>query len=164
MLAAVDTNFLLALAADDEDALDAADTLRRRAPRFQVVATPTVLEELRFFKVQLRNPRLQSAATKALASFRADWNFQSAALSPAQHGVVERVADHLRIAGVLPHEERHDSFILVEAALLGAKLLVTKDSVVRGADYSRLVFELREFDLHPPVIATPKEIVRKFFH
>ena len=64
---------------------------------------------------------------------------------------------------VLPHEERHDSFIVVEAALINAKMLVTEDSILRGLDYARLVFELGEFGLHPPVLATPKEIVRKFF-
>lgn len=163
MFAAVDTNFLLALADGDEDALDALKTLRQRASNLKICATPTTLAELQFFKTRCSDARLKHSATIASSSFKKDWGFQIAHLTSTQEAVVVRIAAQLREKGVLPIEERHDAFILVEASLLGAKLFVTEDSVLRNADYPKLVFELGEFDLHPPVIATPKEIVRKFY-
>jgi rRNA-processing protein FCF1 len=164
MFAVVDTNFLLGLAWNDEDTIDAVQTLELRAPHLLISATQTVLEELRFFKEQATNKGLKAAATKALASFKTIWGFNAVLLSSGQQNRVEKIANHLRQAQVLPREERHDSFILVEAAFIEAKLLVTEDSMLRGADYARLVFELGGFGLHAPVLATPKEIVSKFFH
>ena len=163
MFAAVDTNFLLALAAEDEDVMDALQTLRHRTPNLLVSATPTPLAELRFFQRQQADLRLKTGATRALACFKNVWKFHAPLLTPAQQGAVRKAADRLRAAGVLPMEERHDSFILAEAATIGARLLVTADTVLRGIDYARLIFELGEFDLHPPVLVTPRELVRKFF-
>jgi hypothetical protein len=34
---------------------------------------------------------------------------------------------------------------------------------LRGIDFERLAFELHSFDLAAPVIASSREIVRKFF-
>src|SRR5207248_9168143 len=120
---------------------------RVRAPHLVVAATPTPLAELRFFKNQSSNSELKSAATRALASFKGVWGFHPVSLTPTQRDRVERIADQLRAINILPSEERHDSFILVEAALISAKLLVTEDAVLRGVDYSRLVFELSEWNL-----------------
>jgi hypothetical protein len=60
--------------------------------------------------------------------------------------------------------EVNDGLILAEAALLNCSLLLTSDEHLRGIDFERLTFELQSFDLPTPVIATPREIVRKFFH
>lgn len=60
-------------------------------------------------------------------------------------------------------EERNDSLMLSEAAILNCILLISDDRQVRGIDFARLTFELRSFDLPAPVIATSKEIARKFF-
>jgi len=46
---------------------------------------------------------------------------------------------------------------------LQCALLLTSDSHLRGVDHELLVLVLNPFDLTPPVIATPREIVRKFF-
>ena len=53
--------------------------------------------------------------------------------------------------------------ILAEAALLGCAVLLTSDSHLRGLDYARLTWELKACDVSVPVIATPREIVKKFF-
>jgi hypothetical protein len=47
--------------------------------------------------------------------------------------------------------------------LLGARLLLSSDEHLRGIDFARLTIELQSFDLTAPVIATPLEVVRKFF-
>src|SRR5438874_13820402 len=90
MLAAVDTNFLLGLACSDNDTLDALETLRDRAPHFLVSATPTPLQELRFFKEQSLDARLKAAAAKALANFKTIWGFRAALLTRIQNERVEK--------------------------------------------------------------------------
>jgi hypothetical protein len=40
---------------------------------------------------------------------------------------------------------------------------VTSDEHLRGIDFERLTLELQAFDVTAPIIATPREIVRKFF-
>ena len=65
--------------------------------------------------------------------------------------------------GLLPQEKVNDGLILAEAALLNCSILLTSDEHLRGIDFERLTFELRAFDLSAPVIATPREIVKKFF-
>jgi len=42
-------------------------------------------------------------------------------------------------------------------------VLLTSDAHLRGIDFARLTLELQSFDVAAPVIATPREIVRKFF-
>jgi predicted nucleic acid-binding protein len=76
--------------------------------------------------------------------------------------LVEEVARELRSRGLLPRQEVHDSFILAEAALLGCGLLLTSDEHLRGVDHEHLTLVLNPFELVPPVIASPREIVRKF--
>ena len=66
-------------------------------------------------------------------------------------------------AGLLPDEETHDAPILAEAALLGCGILLTSDAHLRGLDFQRLTLLLQDFDVAAPFIATPREIVRKFF-
>ena len=84
-------------------------------------------------------------------------------LLPVGHGIVERVAEALRAAGLIPAPEVNDSQLVVESALMGARLLLSSDEHLRGVDFERLTIELQKFDLTAPVIATPAEVVRKFF-
>ena len=53
--------------------------------------------------------------------------------------------------------------ILAEAALLGCTVLLTSDSHLRGLDYARLTWELNACEVSVPAVATPREIVSKFF-
>ena len=64
---------------------------------------------------------------------------------------------------MIPGEEVNDSLVLTESALLGCSMLLTSDEHLRGIDFERLTMELHAFDVTAPVIATPREIVRKFF-
>jgi hypothetical protein len=47
--------------------------------------------------------------------------------------------------------------------LLGAAILLTGASHLRGLDFQRVSLELKAFDVEMPVIAPPREIVQKFF-
>jgi hypothetical protein len=40
---------------------------------------------------------------------------------------------------------------------------LTSDEYLRGIDFERLTLELQAVDVTAPVIATPREIVQKFF-
>jgi len=84
-------------------------------------------------------------------------------LMPVGHGIVELIARKLRSAELLPASEVNDSQLVAESALLGARLLLSSDEHLRGMDFARLTIELEGFDLTTPVIATPAEVVRKFF-
>ena len=77
--------------------------------------------------------------------------------------MVSRIAERLREQRLLPAEEVNDSLFVAEAAVLGCSLLLTSDEHLRGIDFERLSFELNTFEVTAPVIATPREIVRKFF-
>jgi hypothetical protein len=57
----------------------------------------------------------------------------------------------------------NDSFIIAEAALLECRMLVSGEAHVRGVDFPLLTLFLKDFHVVAPVIATPREIVRKFF-
>jgi hypothetical protein len=59
--------------------------------------------------------------------------------------------------------EVHDSIILVEAAALGCALLTSSDDDLQSIDGEKLALELARFDLIASVIATPREIIKKFF-
>ena len=63
----------------------------------------------------------------------------------------------------MPAEELNDSLIIAEAALLGCRMLVSSDAHLRGVDFQTLTRLLKDRHVAAPVIATPREIVRKFF-
>jgi hypothetical protein len=80
-----------------------------------------------------------------------------------QHAAARRIGRHLRNLGLLPGEEINDALILGEAALLHCAMLLTSDAHLRGLDFTTLAFELQAWDATAPIIATPREIVHKFF-
>ena len=73
------------------------------------------------------------------------------------------MATEIRERGLLPAEEIHDSMILAETAFLECGILLTSDAHLRSVDHEQLTLLLHPHELAPPVIATPREIVRKFF-
>ena len=64
---------------------------------------------------------------------------------------------------LLPTEEIHDSRILAESSVLNCAILLTSDQHLRSIDHEAMTLVLKRLDLTAPVIATPREIVRKFF-
>ena len=57
----------------------------------------------------------------------------------------------------------NDGLILAEAGLLGCAILLTGDAHLRGLDFQRASLVLKAFDVEMPIVATPREIVSKFF-
>ena len=83
-------------------------------------------------------------------------------LVPVGHGIVERIADALLEARLIPSQEYNDALVLAESGLLECAILLTSDWHLRGLDFQKAMLVLKRFDVEMSVIATPKEILAKF--
>ncbi len=123
---------------------------------------PTVPHEIAVNAIRGETAEKRKIAQAVFALLRTAWNFEPVNLVPVGHGIVERIADMLRQRELLPAAERNDSFVLAEAALLGCRMLLTSDAHLREIDFQSLTLLLQGFDVTAPVIATPRETLRKF--
>ena len=163
MLVAVDTNVPLDLAQEVGDVADALDVIRERIAGARLIAPPTVALELAFLSEFADEGEVRSAAQTALRSLVSKWGIQPVNLVPVGHGIVDAIATKIRAQGLLPDEETHDALILAESAVLECSMLLTSDAHLREIDHERLALLLNASHVASPIIATPREIVRKFF-
>jgi predicted nucleic acid-binding protein len=161
---AVDTNVLLDFADEIDTVLDAFDLLDQRLPDKDMLVVPSVLDELAFLCDSGDTVRVRQSALRAIRLVQQQDRFRPFLELASQTAFVEELAREIRSRGLLPQQEVHDSLILTEATILGCALLLTSDEHLRGVDHERLTLALHPFELVPPVIASPREIVRKFFH
>jgi predicted nucleic acid-binding protein len=159
---AVDTNVLLDLAEGVDAVVDTLALLDQRLPGKDMLIVPSVLDELAFLCDSGETDRVRHSAVQAMKLVREQDRFRPLLDLAYPPTLVEEVAREIRSRGLLPRQEVHDSLILAEAALLGCGLLLTSDEHLRGADHELLTLVLNPFELVPPVIASPREIVRKF--
>ncbi len=162
MLIAVDTNVPLDLAEGVEDVVDALAVIRQRIKDVRLVTPPTVNLELAYLSQFADEETVRANALMALRSLSLKWKLQPVNLVPIGHGIVDAVGLKIRAANLVPYEEEHDAMILAEAALLGCSILLTSDGHLRGIDFERLKHLLENSHVAAPVIATPREIVKKF--
>ena len=144
-----------------ETVTDAVSTIRQRLRDARFVVPPTALHELALAVRGGETERIRKTALHALSQLRA-WGFEALNLVPVGHGIVERIAEEIRREDLLPTEEKNDSLIIAESALLECRILLSGDAHLRGVDFQQLTLLLKDFDVAAPVIATPREIVRKF--
>jgi len=159
---AVDTNVLFDLVQEVEVVIDCLETIAKRIPNSSIVVLPTVIIELRK-RAKSGDPKEQAIAAKALSNILAPWGFVPVNFIPVGHGIVEQIGRKIRSRGLIPDEEIHDSFIVAEAALYGATMLVSSDGHIRDIDQKILKIELDASDVHCPLIASPWKIVNTFF-
>ena len=162
VLIAVDTNVLLDLAQEVDDIVDAFQLIQDRIPTARFVMPPTVAHELAYEARHAETAKLRARGRRAFQEARR-YDIRPVDLVAVRHGIAEQVSLRLRDTGLLPGEEVNDGFILGEAALLGCAILLTTDAHLRGLPHERLTLELQALDLPAPVIATPRELIRKFF-
>src|ERR1043165_2658725 len=161
-LVAVDANVIFDLSDGLEDVVDSLSVIQQRLPDARFLMPPTVQQELANWSLRGDTPAKRRAAQRAVQVARSR-RIVPASLIAVSHGIAERIALRLRQIGLLPEAEVHDSLILAESALLDCSILLTSDEHLRAIDFERLAFELQSFDVLAPVVATPREIVRKFF-
>ncbi len=160
-LIAVDANVLFDLADGLDEIVDAVSVILERVHEARLLMPPTVQQELAAWALH-GDAEKRKSARKAL-QFSQSWHMVPASLIAVSHGIAERIAERIRERGLIPEEEVNDSLVLAESALLGCSLLLTSDAHLRGIDFERLTLELQTFYVVAPVIATPREVVRKFF-
>ena len=160
---AVDTNLLLDLADEAEDVLDAIAVIGRRLPEADRLVTPNVLDELAYLCDSGWSLQLRASARRAMELLREEQPFRPLLNCRFQRKRSNRLPEEIRHAHLLPKEEIHDSRILAEAALLDCGILLTSDAHLRSIDHQAMTLVFNSLDLSVPVIATPREIVRKFF-
>jgi predicted nucleic acid-binding protein len=160
-LVAVDANVLFDLADSFDVVIDAVSVIRERLRDARFLIPPTVQHELVNWAFRGEGQK-REAARKAI-HLSQSWRIVPANLIAVRHGIAERIAERIREQGLIPGKEVNDSLLLAESALLGCSMLLTSDEHLRGIDFERLTLELQAFDVTAPVIATPAEVVRKFF-
>ena len=161
---AVDTNVLLDLADKSEVVIDCLDTINKRLPNPKIIVLPTVILELIDIVEYDDDAYLKSLAKLSLASILDPWSFLPVNCVPVGHGIVEQIGRKIREKGLIPEEEIHDSFIIAEAALYEAAILVSSDSHIKDINQQMLKLELGASDVGCPLIASPWKIVHQFFH
>jgi hypothetical protein len=115
------------------------------------------------FATQAKRRGCARAPEPPCCTLRSQVRFRPLLELPFGEDLAERIASETRRRGLLPLEEVHDSLILAESALLDCSILLTSDEHLRAIDHEQATLLLRSYDLVAPIIATPKEIVRKFF-
>jgi predicted nucleic acid-binding protein len=162
-LVAVDTNVLMRLADGHEATIDAWQMLKRRIRPVQFVALPTVMDELASKLTDDSEPAVRVAVEKALRELRTRWHFQPVDFNAVQEAIAANALLRLRDSGLIPYEERNDASIVAEAAVLNCVLLVSRDSHLTGIDRDKLALLLRQLDLAAPIIATPEDLLKRFY-
>jgi len=151
------------LATGIDIARDALSVIRDRLPNPVVLVPPTVIDELTLAFTEPSNEMERKEAGMALRVMRGDWGFQPVDLVPVGHGIVDIIADKIRERGYLPDEERNDSLILAEAALMGCVLLVTSDRHLLDVPPGPLRLLLDSHSVSTPLIVSPHRLVRDYF-
>ncbi|MGA2176800.1 MAG: type II toxin-antitoxin system VapC family toxin [Verrucomicrobiota bacterium] len=157
-----DTNVGIDLAQGNDWVVDALFTIRHRLSDCSLLIPPTVSEELAWLATHGEEASEREAAREFLRRHRT-WGFKLLHTIPLGDVYAGKIAQRLLQAALLPSPEVNDAQILAESAALGCSILLTSDEHLRAIDFQRLSFELTPFELGAPVIATPWEIVRKFF-
>lgn len=162
-LVAVDTNVLMRLAEGHEPTLDACHLIERRLRPVQFIVPPTVLEEVGRQACVAADPEVRRTAQAALANLRGRFQFHPADFTALQEALAANAAKQLRDSGLLPYEERHDAIIVAESSVLHAIMLVSRDSHLLEIDQGKLTMLFHRLDLPAPLIASPENLLKKFY-
>ncbi len=160
---AIDTCVLMDLACPKDTTVDCFETIIKRLKGCAILVLPTVLAELQYISLS------HNAEERAVANHAFDLiikkrcGIQAVNCIPVGHGIVEQTGKKLIAQKLLPEEEVHDSFVLAEAALAEASILISADEHLIGINPTRLKIAMEECDLCTPLIASPSKIVRDFF-
>ncbi len=157
--AALDTSFLLALAAGDGHCEAVVDWLGRI--NVYALVTPTVLQEIS--DVELYDPDAENRSkARRVKDCLSLWTFLYIPLEPVQHGIAKIIASKLIEKGILPDDAENDGLVIAEASIQGCKILVTDRSAllaINSANTDSLRLALLECDVSDVFTISPTEIV-----
>ncbi len=151
------------LGEESESVLDALASIRQRLRSPRIVLPPTAKLELMHIARHGDTAKERGLALSGIAAARRS-RIVPVNLMPVGHGSVERVAEKLRSAVLLPASEVNDWQLVAESALLGARLLFSSDEHLRGIDFARLTIELQSFDLTAPLVCLNGSSARLISH
>jgi len=106
----------------------------------------------------------RTLALLSLKSIRDPWRFQPINYVPVGHGIIEETARKIRSVGLIPDEEVNDSFVIAEAALANATILISSDSHLKDINQAKLRDILEECSVGDLIIFSPHKIVKLFFN
>lgn len=163
VLVAADTNFLIGLSEARDSAWDALELAREHIANLDLVVTPRVIAELHAHTVSSADDKLKSSAAHALDHL-AQWGFRPLE-TPSNPAAIDDLATTLRELGLLPTQEKNDSFILAEAHLGGCLFLITSDEHLRTINMPLLQeVLLNNTGQTNLVIVTPQAFTKIFYH
>jgi hypothetical protein len=154
--AALDTSFLLFLAAGDEDCQTVVDWLVSHG--IYPLVTGTVLQELADIEQNDSDPFNCGNAREVETNLSA-WGFLSIPLEPTDNGIAKIIASRIVEKGLLPDENEDDGLVIAEAAIQSCNLLITYRKVLLDAPFDQLRLLLIEMDVSPLVVIPPELIV-----
>src|SRR5258705_727238 len=137
-LVAVDSNILLALAEEDDEAIDAWEVVRNRIRPALIIVPPTVLREVGHQAEDPAHPEVQAVARKALRELRFPWMLQPVVLRSDQTDLAQLAREAVRRSGLLPSPKRNHAIIFADCAALPFLLLVSHRSHLCGLDRAHL--------------------------
>lgn len=155
--AALDTSFLLCVAAGDDDCLTVVDWLVQH--NIYPVVTGTVLQELADIEINETDPFINSNAVEVLSNL-STWGFLSIPLEPADNGIAKIIANRIVEKGLLPDEHEDDGIVIAEAAIQRCNLMITCRPVLLAAPFDPLRLLLIEMDVSDLAIISPDLIVK----
>ena len=153
---ALDTPFLLALAAGDDDCAEVIDWLSRSG--VYPLVTGTVMQELMDIERESDDPFVKQNAECALSGLVV-WGILDAPLTPTDNGIAKIIAADFVAKGVLPDEHDNDGLVVAEAALNDCKMLMTYRKTLLNAPLEGIKFMLIESHVSALFIVSPANVV-----
>lgn len=154
--AALDTSFLLALAAGDDDCAEVIDWLS--ANNIYPLATGTVLQELRDAEREDPDPFVQQNALAAQQNLPT-WGILDASLTPIDNGIAKIITSKMVEKKVLPDKHEDDGLVVAEAALHGCVMLITFRPTLLDAPAAGIKLMLLESDVPDLFVVSPPIVV-----
>jgi hypothetical protein len=154
---ALDTNFLLNMAAGADFALEFKEVFQGKG--YALRLPPTAMVEVYAIHVQADAPHKRELAGKALFKLR-EWRVVPYVLPPVQRAIAKCFASSLMLRRLIPEAEFNDGLILAETALEGIPLLVSSDKHLLDIDESDLALAFDEADLPLVMPVHPKRLLR----
>jgi hypothetical protein len=152
--AALDTDFMLGLAAGDEDHEEAVEWLSQHA--YFGMVTGTVMQELA--DMEANDLRFGPMAREALKQI-ATWGLYTTPLTYDDIGVIEVIAEQLLATELGNNLTKNDGLVIAEAAYNGCTLLITNRPSLHAADREKVRVLLLGGDVTDVMVTSPQQLI-----